>query len=522
MRWGAPILPALVLAGSAFALPPDQIATDLTARLEALAAAVADSPDRGAAALIAGADLAALAATTATDPDLGPVLGPVLTPGDLAVVPPLQWPAPPTGAPEGDRLDIRLALTMLSQPYGDDDNGAVLQAQTHPELAALVLTGGQARLADLGPLLAAQGLPGGMGPDGFTLSVPLVIWPGAGLTLTPGDRLLLSRADGAFLLNFGHLTLQGATIAGTGAINAQIRSFRPFVATADAGTLVVQDAEIRGLGFGNTLKFAGFSVLRSLLRPTSRPARIESSLFEDIRTLAISADQGVILQDNRLRNLQGPGIVIARSPGARVIGNLFSAPMATNAIRLEQATPDALVAGNVILGGDRAGILVRDGSPRARVLANLVWARDGGGIQITGAPCARVTANLVIGNRQKGIELRAAPGAWAQANSLIDNNNAALWVSDQAAGNVTLLSDNVVAFNGAGLAAARGATLLLTGNDLSRQYLQFLAGDLTDQASLLARDMQGLTPVMLSPTEGRPVTDAQIAAFPDPALECAP
>jgi mannuronan 5-epimerase len=385
-----------------------------------------------------------------------------------------------------------------------------------------VLTGGQARLADLAGLLVAHGLAGGPGPDGFTLAVPLVIWPGAGLRLDPGDRLVLSRADGAFVLNFGTLTVVGAQIRATPDANPRSRSFRPFVTTADGGDVLLQGAHLQGLGFGDTLKFAGFAVLRSLLRPATGPARIEASLFDDVLTLAISADQGVLVQGNRFRAMRGPAVVIARSPGAMVVGNLFSAPMATNAIRLEQATPDGLVAGNVILGGDRAGIVVRDGSPRARVTGNLVWDRAGGGIQVIGAPCAVVTGNLVIDNRQKGIELRRAPGARVSGNSVLANDSAALWVSDQDPGTVTLLSDNVLAFNGAGLAAAQGADLLVAGNDLTRQYLQFMAGDLTAAANLMAADMLGATPLILSPGVMGPATDGQMAAFPDPALECAP
>ncbi len=513
------------LTRPAGAVPPDQISQDLSARLADLAQVAADAAGttgQTAALMIAGAALPDLAARAATDPALGPPLAPVLAPV-LALVlaptlPPVLTPdAPPAGA-AGARLNMRLALTMLSQTYGDENIGTVLAAQTEPSRAALALTGGRARLADLVVLLAGAGLPGGAIPGGVELRTALVIWPGAELVLSPGEVLQLSRADGAFVMNFGSLTVDGATILATPTPHPVARSFRPFVTTADAGSLVMRGAHLQGLGFGETLKFSGISVLRSLVRPATQAARIEDTLFEDVLTVGISADAGVLVRGNRFRDMRGAALAVTRTARARVLGNLFSGGLPTNAIRLEAGSADGTVAGNVILGGRRAGIVVRAGSPRALVSGNVIWARDGGGILLSGSVCGRIEGNLVIGNRQKGIELRDAASATITANSVLSNDSAAIWIGDQPPAALTRIEGNVLAFNGAGLAAASGGRLYLGANDLSRQFLQFLSGDLGTQVATLNRDMRGADPVLLTAAGTLAPTDADLV--PDPA--CAP
>ncbi len=525
----AAALAALWLVGAALcqpasAAPPDQISLDLAARLAALAAAAAaETSDHTAALMIAGAGLTDTAARAATDPALGPPLGPVLGPVLVTPLAPTLTATPvslttPAATVTAGRLNMRLALTMLSQSYGDENNGTVLAAQTDPDRAALVLKTGRVRLADLPALLAAAGLPGQPVPGGIELRTPLVIWPGAELILTPGEVLQLSRADGAFVMNFGSLTVEGATIRATPTPHPVVRSFRPFVTTADAGGLTLRGAQMQGLGFGETLKFSGVSVLRSLLRPATRPARIEDTLIEDVLSVGISGDAGVLVRGNRFRDMRGAALTVARTPGAQVLGNLFSGRQPTNAIRLEEASRDGLIAGNVILGGRRAGIVVRAGSPRAQVGGNVIWQRNGGGILVSGSVCGRIEGNLVIGNAQKGIEVRDATSTTIRANSVLSNDSAAIWVGDQPPGTLTRIEGNVLAFNGAGLAAASGAGLMLHGNDLTRQFLQFLDGDLVTQVATLNRDMRGATPVVLTAAGVRPPGPADLA--PDPA--CAP
>lgn len=158
--------------------------------------------------------------------------------------------------------------------------------------------------------------------------------------------------------------------------------------------------------------------------------------------------------------------------------------------------------------------MVRDQSHAAMISGNVVWHREGGGIAVQSSDCTRVEGNLVIANTQKGIELRNAPGGRVEANSVLSNQSAALWVSDQRAGQKTWLTGNIIAFNNAGLASAQGGTMVFQGNDLSRQYLQFVSGDLTALDTRLAIDLRNDDEVVLE-TGAVPVSETDLTA-----LEC--
>lgn len=455
---------------------PDQASLDLIAQLEQLQALLTapGAAVQSNAALIEAAGLSARVRSTEFS---------TTSPGD---------PRPVTARPvELTRFNMRLALTPLSQAFGADDNASVIAAQTTPDGTALVINKGDARLADL---QAAVGAAAGT----LTLRQPLIIMAGASLTLNTGDVLELSRPDGAFVVNFGHLEMRGGTIAATGDANPLARTFAPFVTTAEAGTLNIQGGHIVGLGFGDTLKFSGFSVMRSVLQIPDRASRIENAEFEGIISLSVSGEADLLLRGNRFHDMRGASLTLSRTTGARVVSNLFYGAMPTNAIRLESGSAGGLIAGNIVLGGERVGIVVRSDSPGATVSHNIVWSRDGGGIALITADCGRVYDNLVIANAQKGIEVRSSPATILRQNTVFSNESAGIWVSDQPDGAQTQLTGNIVSFNGAGLAGAHTALILMDGNDFSDQYQQFLSGDLAQLTADVARDMTGLAPFVLA------------------------
>lgn len=473
-RWLATAV-ALLLSGALMAEGiPNQDSLDLQARLSTLEQFAAD-PARDRVSVPALIDAAGL----------GPHVRAVAT-GAASFS-----DRPPSADPVGiGQMQMRLALTPLVQAYGADGNSAVLVAQTDPDMLATVIDTGDVTLAILRDHLGA-------GPGPLQLTRPLVIMPGAALLLGEGETLDLSRPDGAFLINFGHLRMHGATIAATGDENPSARSFRPFVATVNTGTVDLRGATLRDLGFGSSPKFAGFSILRSILQGPDRPSRIEGSRFERTGSLAVNGEADILIRANRFVDMQGAALMLQRTTRAQVLYNLFWGDMRTNAIRLEAGSEDGLLAGNIILGGDRAGIILRGDTRAAILAANIVWDRDGGGIALTDAHCSLVQDNLVIANDQKGIEVRSSEAVRLHRNIVLSNHSAGLWVSAQDAGSRVLLSENRVAYNGAGLAGANTADILMLGNDFSRQYQQFLAGDLALLTPVVARDMHGDAPFIL-------------------------
>lgn len=490
-RWLPAALAALALAAGPALAVPDQQSIELGLRLKQLEARLAEpaARDMDVAALIAESGLA-----------------PVVTLGTVAA-PRSADPAPFAAVTEVQRMNMRLSLTMLSQAYGAEDNADILAAQSAPETDALVLRKGRVTLDELRRVLQDNRMQR-VSPSGpLLLEVPLVIWSGASLHLRPGEVLHISRPAGAFVVNFGHLDVQGATIASAGDANPKSPDFIPFVTSADGGTVQMQGGRVTGLGFGNTLKFAGFSILQSALRGTGRESWVEGSTFEDVKSVVVGAASDVALRGNHFRDMRSRALILSRSRDASVLSNLFSGVMPANAIVVEEGSVGATIAGNVVLGGDRAGIVVRNRSNGARVSHNIVWHRKGGGISLAKSDCGQLFENLIIDNGQKGIEVRSSLGAEVRDNTVLANHNAGIWVSAQAKGAETLLAGNVLAENGSGLAAAVGESIRLEGNDFSGQFPQFLSGDLSPQTAVIAGDLQGATPFVLT-AGGKVVADA--------------
>lgn len=466
---------------------PDQLAITLSARLEALDATLeqAVANQTSPATLIAGAALDDL---TGAVPDTA-----------------LNWSPAPTDAVEVQRLNMRLLMVMLSQAYGAEGNGTVLSAQGEDGRDALVIRKGRVTMAGLRRILQESRLQRAQGAGPLVLEVPLVIWAGAALHLQPGDELHLSRTDGAFVVNFGQLQINGAQIRSVGKPGAKSPGFIPFVTTADGGSAQVQNAWISGLGFGKTLKFSGFSIMHNALRAADTASWVQNTTFENLMTVSVSADWDVVLRGNHFRDMRGASLIISRTGGARVLANLFSGRMPTNAVVLEEGSGRGLVEGNIILGGERAGIMVRNGSTAALVTRNVVWHRDGGGIALVKSDCGRITDNMVFNNAQKGIEVRVSQQSQVQGNTILANHSAGIWISAQPRGAQTTLRGNILINNGSGLAGAQGEHILLDGNDFTRQFPQFLSGDLSTQSVTIADDLQGAAPFVLTSAGSGPV-----------------
>jgi len=397
----------------------------------------------------------------------------------------------------GQRLDLRLALTLIAQSYGANDTFGIMAAQTDPDMKALVLQTGHATLADLRRLLVENHLQAASDQGVLQLNVPLVIWSGATLQLAPGERIALNRANGAFLANFGHLDMDGAEIAGMGAANPVSPSYQPFVITADGGTVAVRNSSFAHLGFNSTLTFAGFSVMRGVLHMPDRQNVIQNSRFTDLVSLTTNGTADILIEGNQFRDMRGSALIIHRTLNATARGNLFTGKMPTNAIRLIEGSAHGIISGNIILGGKHAGILIGNGSTGAQVSHNVVWRRNGTGISVLRSDCSTLSGNYVVDNRQKGIEVRVSLDTTLEGNTVLSNRNAGIWIAGQTVGAQTYLSRNVLAANDSGIAGAEGESIHLDGNDFSNQFPQFLSGDLTAQFQTVAVDLHGVNPIQL-------------------------
>ena len=402
------------------------------------------------------------------------------------------FPAPKIRAGlDGQVMDMRLGMAMLTQTYGASENKVVIDAQGQESRQALVLMSGDATLADIGALLSAARLQESSAGHSLTLDVPLIIWTGAALRLQPGETLLLNRTRGAFVINFGHLKINGATIKSSGGKNFHSKKFNPFVATGGGGSVQLDQATIIGLGFGHSPKFSGFSVLRNALFPAQHPTHIINSRFSDLVSVAISGVSDVIIQGNNFRDMRGNAVSLSHSRYGRVVANIFSGKMQTNAIRVENGSVNSVVAGNIILGGKRAGIIVRHNSNNTRVTNNIIWKREGGGIMLAHMKCGQISDNLVFENAQKGVEIRSSQGSVIAKNRILSNHSAGIWVSAQKDAAQTVIKNNTLKSNGSGISTATGGSIILDGNDFSDQFPRLLGGDLALQSQHIVKNIMG-------------------------------
>ena len=392
------------------------------------------------------------------------------------------------------RFDLRIALGLLAQAFGHEDNSAVLEAQAANGTDVTLIDKGSVDLAALAELMGEDAVSG----EGVVqLRAPLVLWHDAELRIAPGETLQLSRTHGAFILNFGRLVIDGATLRGTGPASPHNEEFKPFLTTSGPGTMQIRDSRVSDLGFGATVKFSGLSLARTALDRPAAPSFIAGSIIERVRRISVQAAQGLTVDDNRIHNAGSAALVIQHSRDTTVSANVISGVSKTNAIRVLDGATGTRLAGNAVLGGERVAILVKDAAKGTVVDGNIVWNRDGSGIKLDHARCAQVSRNILIGNRQKGIEVRRSLEALLSGNLLVSNRSAGIWVSGQPEGAVTRIEDNVLDANGAGVATATAEAIVLEGNDFSAQFPRFLSGDLGRQARFIAADMKGLAPIAL-------------------------
>lgn len=399
-------------------------------------------------------------------------------------------------------LDARLALAMLAQSHGATDNGKVIDAQASTDLPALVVRGGDAGLADLRLFLRLHDLQPVSDSGPLVLRVPVVTMPGTSLNLWPGEVLHLDRQAGAFLINMGVMRASGAEIAAVGAENAGSPEFAPFVTTTGGGALQMAASHISGLGFGYSPKFSGLSILRNGLMPASDVSFLRDNRISGLVSVAVFGVPGFSAVGNRFSDMRGRSLFLAASPRAELRDNIFHSGIENNAIRVTEGSAGTTVAGNVVLGGHRSGIVVEKSSHRATVTGNIVWKREGGGLKIDHTDCGRIIGNLVIDNRQKGIEVRSSGGTHVSGNRAIANESAGIWVSAQKGETVTFLDGNVMAANGTGLSSATPGQVYLSGNDFSNQFPRFLHGDMARHNRWIAGDLKGAKPVLISNNQG--------------------
>ncbi len=422
-------------------------------------------------------------------------------------LPPSQTTFVTGGAAVIELVDMRLLLAQIAVQTGAKDHLALARAQAAGVHQVVLLRGGYVTLAELQSLMASSAAAAFVtgGPQGVTLTRALVLWSDAGLTLSSGDSLILSRADGSFLANLGWLNIDGASVSGSQAANVGEPGFRPFVLTAGRGSLTVSNANFDHLGFGETPRFGGVSVDNSGLEPPATPPIIAASHFTDVRALALISTRSATATAN---TMTGSGIMIAHSVNTTVTDNLLNGAT-TAAIRITSGSVQTLVADNIILGAP-VGISADQASRRITLSGNVLAGQDTSGIRLDKVECADVTGNMTVLGGGSGISLSGTGRVAIAGNAILDNLGSGILLRGQGDKASVKVTGNQFAGNHEGLRGATAGSLTVTGNDLEGQLPRLFSGDLSPRtiAWLEERRSHGPTrlqfdPIPVCPDEGK-------------------
>lgn len=440
MRLAPPLLAACLLAAPLGAEPDARLR-------DAIAAELAGQADSGRLAVLASELAGGLPSVTPPEP---PVLAEV--------------------APDVREGEVQVALTQLSILSGSNGHLALQLAQ-NGRTDVIYLMSGTARLADLAQasdLIRREG-------EVWHLQRPLVVWPEAALVLSAGEELEMDTAGGAFLLSFGTVRLDGASLRGDGGENPVVKTYRPFLLVTGRGNLRAEGAGFADLGFNGPTAFRGVAVLTTGLLQSSSAPVVTDSRFERVLSLAFEGADGLVLARNRL---SGAGAVVIRDGRNLVLAeNRISVTGAGAGLRLSGELDGVTLVANTIHGAGGNGIQVTGRAARLDLVGNVVTGNAGAGIAIGQADCVTVRGNIIADNRTSGLRMADSGRARVEDNAILSNGSAGIEVQDQSGLGPVLLSDNLLARNREGLRAAGLGEVTLSGNDLSDQMPRQFAGD---------------------------------------------
>lgn len=393
--------------------------------------------------------------------------------------------------------DIQAALTQLSILAGGNGHLSLQLAQASRTDVIYLLSG----IASL-PALEAEGLVQRRA-NGWHLSRPLVVWPGAALALSPGELLELDTAAGAFVLSFGDVRLTGATLRGDSGQNPRVAEFRPFLLVTGQGSFRAERSTFADLGFRGPVAFRGVSVLTGGVMKPAVPPVVTESRFQNVFSLSFEGADGMLVARNRFAQAGAAAVSVKDGRGLVLAGNRITGSVSGAGIRLSGLLEDVAITGNVIAGGGRNGLQIDGKALRLGLQGNVVLGNAGSGITLGPASCVSVQGNIIAANGTAGLKLSRTGGARVAQNAITGNGSAGIEVEAQGGLGPVLLSDNLLGDNREGLRAAGLGEVHLSGNDLDRQTPRQFAGDfapwlgpyLTAKAALVIPAAAGATPV---------------------------
>ena len=416
--------------------------------------------------------------------------------------------------------NARLALIQFAIATGDSTATALMGASGDSPLNAIYLQAGIATLSQVAAELAGTETPDALTTQGKTTTahLPIVVLPGAKLTIGEFETLVLDRAAGAFVLSLGQVSVTGATVESAGSSNSVIERFRPFLAGIGQQSLILNDSVFEGLGFGEGVYNAGISLSGRGLLSGGEAAPIVGNLFRDIRGVALSGLDKPWIENNTFTDSRGIPLALSGGEGGHVSRNLFRGTGGAYALHVSD-TSGLKISDNTF---DRGGKAVRIDDFARGILFAQNFATGFGGTAVTvaeDAGCVRLSHNVIADNDGGGVLAQDVGTLVLDGNVLADNRGVGISIAHQGVGASALLIGNTLQGNGTGIRGVALKELRLARNDLSDQMPRLLSGDLDQLTPVYLHESAGpdLPDIMVRGVSARPVQalrrDAAETAF---------
>ncbi len=399
-------------------------------------------------------------------------------------------PARSNAAPRYSLAPIDLILAQLAFQTGANYHLALREAQSPSSLRVLVLESGSASLSQLVDALVGTQYAGALErtSSGIIARMPLAVWSDATLRLDRGERLILDRSAGAFLLDAGRLVARGATISSTPEPNARQPDFRPFVLVALSGSADIRETIFEDLGFGQYQNMSGLSFAQGGLYAESTVSILHDNIFLDTGSLSMVEARGAEISGNRFIRSRGPAILIDAGSDVTVSHNVVVGASQSHGIKVTGGASAVALSDNLMLANGGHGVFADAGTTKLTVEGNLIAGNTGSGIVVTASACVDVAGNALLENDQKGVSISRSIKVVITDNRIAGNGSAGVAVAAQGDG-VTELGRNRLSSNRVGIFGVRSGRIDLTGNDLLGQLPRLLAGELVQYTPLLLASM---------------------------------
>ncbi len=359
--------------------------------------------------------------------------------------------------------------------------------QGHPQ--AVVLNGGDYTLASLSKQLGPSALTAT--ESGWTLHYPLVIGPGASLTLS-GDTLFIEGRHGGCLINRGELLVEHSNLSSNGDNSSG------FIHGWGGSTTRIHNSSLKDMGRAD-YRANGLSVARHRYQGPGAPATLEivDGQFSNLyRGLDAEPGSRITIDGLTVEASREQGLVFQDSPAS--IQRLQVQHSAGHGVRAGGKAPFSL-SDSELTGNHGNGLLLEDHTGEVQVSA--VTSRDNHeyGIQIKSLrdqQPTRLTQLTLTGNTSDGLRLDGSMHVTLDGADISRNQRYAIAV--QAADGRKISADlKMLRLHRNGLAALQTGgegELLLQGVSLRHDSNRgkYLAGNLADrEADLLPPLLQG-------------------------------